>query len=70
MMTRHEHLTWAKRRALEYLPDDPVNAMNSMLSDLTKHPELANHMGRLIAPMFYGAHNNPAEVRKWIDGFN
>lgn len=69
-VTRDEHLAWAKKRALEYLPNDPVEGMTSMLSDLTKHPELANHPGRLISPMMYGAANNPDEVRKWIVGFN
>jgi hypothetical protein len=69
-LTREEHLEWTKKRALEYLPQDPVEAMTSMISDLKKHPELANHLGILIAPMFYGAHKDPVEVRKWIVGFN
>lgn len=69
-MTRAEHLQWAKDRALEYLPADPLNAMTSMMSDLTKHDELKGHVGLRIAPMFYGAHNDPREVRKWIEGFN
>ena len=69
-MTRAEHLAWAKARALEYLPADPVNAMTSMLSDLGKHDELRNHPGKMLAPMMYGAHNDPREVRKWIEGFN
>ena len=54
-MTREEHLEWAKQRALKYLPTDPVEAMISMGSDLTKHPELENHVGLAIMPMFYGA---------------
>jgi hypothetical protein len=69
-MTRDEHLAWAKRQALSYLPQDPLEAMTSMMSDLTKHPELKNHLGLRIAPMFYGAHNDPVAVRKWIQGFN
>lgn len=69
-MKRDEHLAWAKERALAYLPGDPVNAMTSMMSDLTKHPDLANHIGLQIAPKFYGGHTNPIEVRKWIVGFN
>jgi hypothetical protein len=70
MKTRDEHLAWSKKRALEYLPSDPGNAMTSMMSDLTKHPDLANHIGLRIAPMFYGAHNDPVAVRLWIEGFN
>lgn len=71
-MTREEHLEWARKRALEYLNRDnnPVEAMTSMMSDLTKHPELKNHVGLRIAPMFYGAHKDPVIVRKWILGFN
>ena len=69
-LTRGEHLEWAKKRALEYLPQNPVEAMTSMMSDLKKHPDLKDHIGMRIAPMFYGAHNDPEEVRKWIVGFN
>lgn len=69
-MTRAEHLEWSKKRALEYLPSDPLNAMTSMMSDLTNHPELTNHIGLEIAPMFYGAHNDERAVRRWIEGFN
>jgi hypothetical protein len=68
--SRNEHLAWCKKRALEYLPRDPLNAMTSMMSDLSKHPELKNHAGLEIAPMFYGAHNDPDAVRRWIEGFN
>jgi hypothetical protein len=69
-MNRQDHLQWAKDRALAYLPADPVNAMASMISDLRKHPELAGHIGISILPIAYGRHDDPAEVRKWIEGFN
>lgn len=69
-MTRGEHLKWAKERAFEYLPGNPVEAMTSMVSDLTKHPELKNHVGLRIAPMFYSACNDARQVRRWIEGFN
>jgi hypothetical protein len=69
-MTRDEHLAWCKKRALEYLPGNPVEAMGSMMSDLKKHPELEHHPGLMIAPMFYGAHSDPQAVRRWIVGFN
>lgn len=68
-MTREEHLAWAKQRALEYLPADPSMAMISMMSDLSKHDELRNHAGLHIAPLFYGRHKDPDEVRHWIEGF-
>lgn len=70
MMNREEHLEWSKKRALAYLPQDPLEGMTSMMSDLKKHPELENHLGLRIAPMFYGAHNDPQAVRRWIEGFN
>lgn len=72
MESRAEHLEWCKRRALEYLPDDPKNAMASMLSDLGKHPGTAGsaQIGMEIAPFRYGQGNNPEELRKWIEGFN
>ena len=41
-----------------------------MMCDLCKHEELKNHIGLQIAPMFYGAHNDPQAVRRWIVGFN
>ena len=69
-MNRGEHLEWAKQRALAYLPHDPVNAMSSMMSDLSKHPELKDHVGLQIAPMFFGTHNDATRVRRWIEGFN
>lgn len=74
MMTREEHLEWAKRRALEYLDaGDTANAFTSMLSDLHKHPELENHPGNEIGVMFMllpGWINNEPELRRWIVGFN
>ena len=70
-MTRAEHLQWAKDRALEYLPAEPAQGMTSMMSDLSKHPELKDHPGLSGWPQwFYGAHNDPAAVRQWIEGFN
>ncbi len=70
MKTREEHMAWCKRRALEYLPNNPLEAMTSMISDLTKHPETKGHAGLRISPMFYGAHNDQQAVRRWIEGFN
>jgi hypothetical protein len=69
-MSRAEHLEWCKKRALEYLPREPVEAMTSMMSDLKKHPELENHAGLRIAPMCYGGHTDSRAVQKWIEGFN
>ncbi len=71
--TRAEHLQWAKDRALEYAnAGDLNNAYASIVSDLRKHPETANHMGielgiRLI---MIGDLNTPQKMRDFIKGFN
>lgn len=73
MMTRDEHLEFAKQRALAYLPADPRQAFTSMLSDMGKHPELENHAGNRIGVGFMllrGWIDNPEEVRRWIVGYN
>ena len=73
-MTREEHLEWAKMRALEYLDvGDTKQAFTSMMSDLSKHPELKNHAGMRIGTGFMllpGWINNSNEIRRWIVGFN
>ena len=44
------HLAWCKERAREYLKQgDALNAIASMHSDLTKHPDWQS--GKLIASM-------------------
>ncbi|MBO0716439.1 MAG: hypothetical protein J2P55_03760 [Rhizobiales bacterium] len=71
-MTRDEHLAWAKRRALEYLDEwgDVQRAVTSIMTDLTKHPELAREaaqMGPLaMVTMISG---NVREARRFIEGF-
>jgi hypothetical protein len=66
-VNRAEHLAWAKQRALEELErSGSRDAVASMLSDLSKHPELEDHMGRIL---FLTA-RTPDQVRKWIEGFN
>lgn len=71
-MTREEHIEWCKKRALRYLesgPDySPLEAMTSMGSDLTKHPETRNHPGQQMAPWIYGDLSHEA-ARRWIEGF-
>jgi hypothetical protein len=73
-MTRDEHLEWAKKRALEYLDaNDPAQGFTSMMSDLSKHPELKEHVGMRIGVgymMLPGWIQNTSEVRRWIVGFN
>jgi hypothetical protein len=71
MRTRDEHLSWAKKRALEYLDKGDVNnAIASMGSDLMKHDELAQ-ISAAMTPMglFIILQNDPTQARRWIEGF-
>ena len=70
--TRSEYMAWCKRRALAYLPADPSQAMQSMMSDLSKHEETATHPAIMLTQgLLMGGHLETAEqVRKHIEGFN
>jgi len=73
MTTRAEHLEWCKQRAREYCDrGDAMNALTSMFSDLEQHPETAGHKGSQIGLMLMlgGQLSEPAEARRFIDGFN
>lgn len=70
-MTRKEHVKWCKERALQYVDaGDLQNAVASMTSDMSKHPETRDVMGAMtmigLAELMTG---NPDSVRKWITGF-
>lgn len=77
-MSRDEHLHWAKERALKYLDaGDCTSALASMMSDLGKHPELAD----LVSPSkpvgqtlgmagILAASQGATQLRRWIEGFN
>ncbi len=71
-MERQEHLQWCKDRALEYLDrGDLVNAIASMLSDLSKHDEtrgIGKKLGQL--GMLYVMNHDSAGARRFIEGFN
>ena len=70
-MDRTEHVQWAKDRAMEYVDlDEPAQALSSLLSDLSKHPETADHsaieLGGMLA--FAGHLSTAHEVREFVDG--
>ena len=66
-MSEMTHMQWAKKRALEYLPDVP-NAMSSFMSDLGKHPETEP---LVLGCMLFGMGTQTVEsVRSFIEGFN
>ncbi|HZF24007.1 MAG TPA: hypothetical protein VE030_11155 [Burkholderiales bacterium] len=72
VMTRVEHLAWAKQRALQYLnAGDLMNALASMGSDLSKHEELSK-IGDMLFPlgMLYVQNHDVGGMRRWIEGFN
>jgi hypothetical protein len=71
--TRAGHLAWCKDRALVYADQgDLSQAMASMGSDLSKHPETENHsgMGLMMMMALGGQLSSPGEIRKFIEGFN
>ena len=73
MRTREEHLAFCKKRALEYVAIGELqNALNSMMSDLTRHPETKDHDGiaLCISLELIGALNTRHDVEKFINGFN
>ena len=69
--TRTEHLQWCKQRALEYLPNDPDQAVTSMISDMGKHEETATPALPTLTMlgMMEIARGSEA-VKRWIEGFN
>ncbi len=72
-MDRAEHLAWAKQRALEYIDmGDTAGALASMMSDMGKHPETANHAANKLTGMLMlaGQLDTPEKVRVHIEGFN
>lgn len=71
-MTRSEHMDWAKKRALAYLPDDPQQAFTSMASDLSKHDETKGHSGIELGMMLLmtGNLSGSDQMRDFINGFH
>lgn len=71
--SRADHLEWCKTRARVYIESGDYNqAFSSMVSDLGKHPETADHiaismgMQMLVA----GLMSTQAEITRWVEGFN
>lgn len=70
-MNRAEHMRWCKKRALEYLDAGQVaDAIASMMSDLTKHPETAGLNSTLgMLGLLYAQTNDKDGARRFIEGF-
>jgi hypothetical protein len=72
-MSREDHLKRCKQRANEYLENGDIqNALGSMFSDLSKHPETEGHPAIQIGMMLMVTGNlgTITEAKKFIDGFN
>lgn len=72
-MTRSQHLAWAKERAIEYADQgDTACAVNSLASDLGKHPETAGHPGIQLMTMLAvsGEFSRPGRLREFIEGLS
>jgi len=71
---RDEHLKFCKERALEYLDagENPLLAWQSLSSDLSKNPLTRGHAGLELGMMqlMAGYLRTPAEMRRFIEGFN
>jgi hypothetical protein len=73
-MNRDEHVEWTKQRAILELesgePRAPLNAIASVQSDLSKHPETRRHPAiELMGMLAMNGHlNTDAEIRSFIDG--
>lgn len=68
--SRAEHLAWCKERALEYANrGDRKNALASMMSDLSKHPE-TEKLVQVAASTILTVEDDPSSVRRWVEGFN
>jgi hypothetical protein len=67
------HLEWCKKRALAYCDQGYLQqALSSMISDLRKHPETADHPAIWLGVglMSFGDMTTSGQVRKFIEGFN
>lgn len=73
MVTRQEHLDWAKKRALDYIENGYFHeAYQSMALDLRDHPETKNHSGIVLGLQLKlsGLLGDPDSMREFIEGFN
>jgi hypothetical protein len=72
-ISREDHLQWCKDRALEYVRAGEINlAIESMQSDLRKHPEtnIDKYLQRAIDIEILFRPQLKDRVIKWIHGFN
>jgi hypothetical protein len=74
-MTRDQYLRWAKDRALAHVEQGEFwRAMNSFVSDLSKHPEIDDRTRQInrelgMSLLSYGFIRTKDDVRQWLEGF-
>lgn len=77
--TRAQHVAWAKERALRELWQPGLSlgqaiasALAAMVSDLSKHPETADHPGNYLGVCLIAAGliHTRDEMQKHIEGYN
>jgi len=70
IVSRSEHIKWCKERAREYLnAGDSENAIGSMLSDLTKHPETKGLLDDGFGMIGILSASDLEAATKFIEGF-
>lgn len=72
-MTRADHIAWTRQRALAELDGTlagRANALASLTSDLSKHPDTAGHCAAPLAVLLaVGGHlDTDEQVREHIEG--
>ena len=72
-ISRADHLQWCKDRALKYVQQEDWNrAIESMMSDLGKHPETKLTPAEqqvLLTPILF-MQTEEQKLIEWINGFN
>jgi hypothetical protein len=71
-MNRQEHLEWCKKRAMDYVHEGHLDeALASMLSDLSKHPETQTHSAAQLGMVLKmsGQLDTAEQMRRFIEGF-
>lgn len=70
--TRDEHLAWLKQRALAELEYGAFEAMSSVLSDLSKHPETNDpaltQVTMVELAQARAGNRDAAQVRQFLEG--
>lgn len=69
--TRQQHIDWVKKRALELAQAGHViKAMDSIASDLQKHPETKGHLAPEFGLQLYmaGKISTPEQMIEFIEG--